>query len=213
MCTSMQFQSIQLLVLHNQSILIFEMKRSSRLLAHSQFDVDLGLIHPFESFLSSDKLPWNSRIFSLSSSFSLSFSQFSGTGPSTLNKKPRSLITSTMTTTISEIHYYRFSDICSHVEPKSLQETDKQVLQSVLAHEALVEPDSPLHIDGVNGLSLFLGMSHDGHQHLLFSSAQVDCVRFWLHATAGRKSTSSDFGLHLSAFPSTSYDAVRRTLF
>ncbi|KAK7048085.1 putative nucleolar protein C2C4.08 [Favolaschia claudopus] len=66
--------------------------------------------------------------------------------------------------------------------PKSLQETEQKALQSVLAHEALVEPDSPLHIDGVNGLSLFLGMCHDGHQHLLFSSAQVDCVRFWLHA-------------------------------
>jgi hypothetical protein len=44
----------------------------------------------------------------------------------------------------------------------------------------LVHPENPLHQDGVTGASMFIGTFHDGQRRLLFSSAQVDYVRYWL---------------------------------
>lgn len=67
------------------------------------------------------------------------------------------------------------------------------------AHDSLVHPDHPLHKEGVDGVELFMGKfaiyfdldnppirivgtMHTGESRLLFSSAQVDYVRYWLHA-------------------------------
>ncbi|KAJ7276492.1 hypothetical protein B0H12DRAFT_1005097 [Mycena haematopus] len=78
--------------------------------------------------------------------------------------------------------YYRYTDIWFHVEPEVLPPCDRDPLKAVLAHDAIVHSENPLHLEGVNGVSLFLGTFHDGQQRLLFSSAQVDYVRYWLHA-------------------------------
>ena len=68
-----------------------------------------------------------------------------------------------------------------------------------IAHDALAHDDHPLHIEGVKGVELFMGripfaflpliiMNHitgtfpTGESRLLFSSAQVDYIRYWLHA-------------------------------
>ncbi|KAK6997457.1 hypothetical protein R3P38DRAFT_3059073 [Favolaschia claudopus] len=79
-----------------------------------------------------------------------------------------------MSTSLTEIEYYRFNVICYHVEPNALGKAAKKPLCAVLAHKALIHPNSPLNTDGAAGLSLFLGICPDGQQHLLFSSTQVD---------------------------------------
>ncbi|KAF7355400.1 putative nucleolar protein C2C4.08 [Mycena sanguinolenta] len=77
--------------------------------------------------------------------------------------------------------YYRYTDIWFHWA-EVLPECDADPLKAVLAHDAIVHKENPLHIEGVDGVSLFIGTFHDGKQRLLFSSAQVDYVRYWLHA-------------------------------
>jgi hypothetical protein len=78
-------------------------------------------------------------------------------------------------------------------------------LKAVLAHDALVHPDNPLRKPGVDGIELYMGelttlfilhsltsvkgTMHTGHSRLLFSSAQVDYVRYWLHAMKLTSST------------------------
>ncbi|KAJ7702975.1 hypothetical protein B0H17DRAFT_1194234 [Mycena rosella] len=47
--------------------------------------------------------------------------------------------------------------------------------------DALVHLENPLH-PGVEGMPLFVGIFKNGERRLLFSSAQVDYVRYWLHA-------------------------------
>ncbi|KAG6810871.1 hypothetical protein H0H92_009992 [Tricholoma furcatifolium] len=51
-----------------------------------------------------------------------------------------------------------------------------------VAHDAITHPDHPLHVDGVQGVQLYQGTFETGESRLLFSSAQVDYIRYWLHA-------------------------------
>ncbi|CCM03189.1 uncharacterized protein FIBRA_05311 [Fibroporia radiculosa] len=60
--------------------------------------------------------------------------------------------------------------------------TDVGPLKALLAYEALVHPDHPLHKQGIDGVELFLGTFANGEMRLLFSSAQVEYLRYWLHA-------------------------------
>ncbi|KAK7061806.1 hypothetical protein R3P38DRAFT_3302936 [Favolaschia claudopus] len=78
--------------------------------------------------------------------------------------------------------YYRYTDIWFHVEAEILDSSQSDPLKAVLAHDSIVHPDNPLHVEGVEGASMSLGTFHDGKQRLLFTSAQVDYVRYWLHA-------------------------------
>lgn len=55
-------------------------------------------------------------------------------------------------------------------------------MKAILAHDALVHPDNPLHKQGIEGIELFLGTFHNGESRLLFSSAQIDYLRYWAHA-------------------------------
>ncbi|KAF8195795.1 hypothetical protein K438DRAFT_1586723 [Mycena galopus ATCC 62051] len=87
-----------------------------------------------------------------------------------------------LTTTPIVTGYYRYTDIWFHVESEVLPDCDRDPLKAVLAHDAIVHPENPLHVEGVDGVNVYLGTFHDGQQRLLFSSAQVDYVRYWLHA-------------------------------
>ncbi|KAJ7764971.1 hypothetical protein DFH07DRAFT_810985 [Mycena maculata] len=82
--------------------------------------------------------------------------------------------------------YYRYTDIWfqeNQCRPEVLPASQSDPLKGVLAHDALVHPDNPLHPKpGVEGISMYQGTFHDGESRLLFSSAQVDYVRYWLHA-------------------------------
>ncbi|KAF9055425.1 hypothetical protein BDZ89DRAFT_1056015 [Hymenopellis radicata] len=79
--------------------------------------------------------------------------------------------------------YYRWTDIwfnwyeaISAVNPE-----DGPKVKSVLAHDALVDVGHPLH-PGVAEAQLFMGILPNGQSRLLFSSKQVDYLRYWLHA-------------------------------
>ncbi|KAN0097512.1 hypothetical protein V8E55_001958 [Tylopilus felleus] len=78
--------------------------------------------------------------------------------------------------------YYRYTDIFfewHHVLPDP---RDRSPLKAVLAQDALVHPDHPLHKDGVEGVELYMGTLQNFETRLLFSSAQVEYMRYWLHA-------------------------------
>ncbi|KAL6309686.1 hypothetical protein BKA93DRAFT_849857 [Sparassis latifolia] len=77
--------------------------------------------------------------------------------------------------------YYRFTDIFFEwpvlPEPK-----DISPLKALLAYDALVHPDHPLRKAGIDGIELFLGTFPNGEMRLLFSSTQIEYIRYWLHA-------------------------------
>ena len=80
---------------------------------------------------------------------------------------------------------------------------DGFVVKAILAHDAITHPDHPLRIAGKQGIELFIGelatllLPHcyptanhnslsgtleNGEARLLFSSEQVEYIRYWLHA-------------------------------
>ncbi|KAF5387708.1 hypothetical protein D9615_000493 [Tricholomella constricta] len=50
------------------------------------------------------------------------------------------------------------------------------------AHDSITHLEHPLHVEGVQGVRMYLGTFVTGESRLLFSSAQVDYIRYWLHA-------------------------------
>ncbi|KAJ3710451.1 hypothetical protein FB446DRAFT_477002 [Lentinula raphanica] len=76
--------------------------------------------------------------------------------------------------------YYRYTDIWFEWHKQCGE--DGEVLKAVLAHDALVSPEHPLHVDGVDGAQLYIGTLKSGETRLFFSSKQVDYIRYWLHA-------------------------------
>ncbi|TFY64472.1 hypothetical protein EVG20_g5938 [Dentipellis fragilis] len=59
---------------------------------------------------------------------------------------------------------------------------DAAPLKAILAYDALVDPNHPLRLPGSKGIELSIGTLLNGEARLLFSSAQVEYVRYWLHA-------------------------------
>ncbi|PPQ99064.1 hypothetical protein CVT24_003624 [Panaeolus cyanescens] len=78
--------------------------------------------------------------------------------------------------------YYRYTDIWHEWHKALPNPEDGKRVKAILAHDSIVHPDHPLHVEGVNGVQLYLGTLHTGEARLLFSSAQVDYIRYWLHA-------------------------------
>lgn len=88
---------------------------------------------------------------------------------------------------------------------------DAGPLKAILAYDALVHPDHPLRLEGKDGIELSIGAHspsrlpvpksrntaidrsrctgtlHSGEARLLFSSAQVEYIRYWLHAMGYHK--------------------------
>ncbi|KAI0650785.1 hypothetical protein C8Q79DRAFT_901946 [Trametes meyenii] len=81
------------------------------------------------------------------------------------------------------IGYYRFTDIFFEWHQVLPNQDDVSPLKALLAYSALVHPDHPLRKKGSNGIELFLGTFENGEMRLLFSSAQVEYMRYWLHTT------------------------------
>ncbi|TFK23240.1 hypothetical protein FA15DRAFT_670625 [Coprinopsis marcescibilis] len=77
--------------------------------------------------------------------------------------------------------YYRYTDIWFDW-PTKLDSEDGAAVKAILAHDAMVHPEHPLRPDGVQGAQLYIGTLNTGETRLLFTSAQVDYVRYWLHA-------------------------------
>ncbi|KJA30186.1 hypothetical protein HYPSUDRAFT_61027 [Hypholoma sublateritium FD-334 SS-4] len=78
--------------------------------------------------------------------------------------------------------YYRYTDIWFEWHQALPDLEDRAPVKAIFAHDALVHPDHPLHIEGVEGIRMYIGTFDSGEARLLFSSAQVDYLRYWLHA-------------------------------
>ncbi|KAJ3506438.1 hypothetical protein NMY22_g17250 [Coprinellus aureogranulatus] len=78
--------------------------------------------------------------------------------------------------------YYRYTDIWFDWAARLPNPEDGAALKAILAHDAIVHPEHPLHVEGVNGVQLYIGTLETGEARLLFSSKQVDYIRYWLHA-------------------------------
>ncbi|KIK68033.1 hypothetical protein GYMLUDRAFT_36845 [Collybiopsis luxurians FD-317 M1] len=80
--------------------------------------------------------------------------------------------------------YYRYTDIWFKW-PETIAKQDQEsaeAIKAVLAHDALCSNENPLHMDGIDGAQLFIGTLKSGENRLLFSSKQVEYVRYWIHA-------------------------------
>ncbi|KAF8192682.1 hypothetical protein K438DRAFT_1829496 [Mycena galopus ATCC 62051] len=82
--------------------------------------------------------------------------------------------------------YYRCSHILFKVAKALPLDCDRDSLFAVLSPDAVVRPESPLRIhkgpENKDGIHTFLGTFRDGKSLYLFSSAQIDHLRYWLHA-------------------------------
>ncbi|PBK72698.1 hypothetical protein ARMSODRAFT_953098 [Armillaria solidipes] len=76
--------------------------------------------------------------------------------------------------------YYRYTDIWFQWAEQD--STYGPQLKAVFAHDSLVSPDHPFHIEGINGVQLYMGQLLNGESRILFSSKQVEYARYWLHA-------------------------------
>ncbi|KAJ6628713.1 hypothetical protein B0H10DRAFT_2209178 [Mycena sp. CBHHK59/15] len=76
--------------------------------------------------------------------------------------------------------YYRCTDILYHYH-QSLKNTLYLFTHST-GRDAILHPTHPLAADGAVGIQTYIGTFHDGQERLLFSSAQVDYLRYWMHA-------------------------------
>ncbi|KAJ6598967.1 hypothetical protein DFH09DRAFT_1129684 [Mycena vulgaris] len=81
------------------------------------------------------------------------------------------------------IGWFRATDILFNYHQSLKNTRDAIQLQKILSHDAILHPRHPLAADGtVTGIQAYIGTFHDGQARLLFSSAQVDYLRYWLHA-------------------------------
>ncbi|KAF7301751.1 hypothetical protein MIND_00740700 [Mycena indigotica] len=75
--------------------------------------------------------------------------------------------------------FYRYTD-CWFTWPDLVPQY-KEAVKSVLAHDSLVDSGHPLH-PGVEGITLTRGvLKENGEARLLFTSKQIDYLRYWLH--------------------------------
>ncbi|RPD67192.1 hypothetical protein L226DRAFT_529578 [Lentinus tigrinus ALCF2SS1-7] len=77
--------------------------------------------------------------------------------------------------------FYRFTDIFFEWHQALPNQDDVSPLKALLAYNALVHPDHPLRKPGVSGIELHLGTFENGEMRLLFSSAQIEYMRYYLH--------------------------------
>ncbi|KAJ7904608.1 hypothetical protein B0H14DRAFT_2663630 [Mycena olivaceomarginata] len=83
------------------------------------------------------------------------------------------------------VGYYRCTDILFHYHESLKNSRETIQLQKILSRDAILHPRHPLAADGAKGfkgIQAYIGTFHDGQARLLFSSAQVDYLRYWMHA-------------------------------
>ncbi|KAI5124911.1 hypothetical protein M0805_007339 [Coniferiporia weirii] len=100
--------------------------------------------------------------------------------------------------------YYRFSDIKFEWYKTLDDAAERSALQAFLSPSSLGNSNNPLWINHTKGLSLYIGTLPSGQLRLMFSSAQVEYIRYWLHAMGFTKS--------LLALPSSDYLLTETTL-
>ncbi|KAJ7630029.1 hypothetical protein DFH06DRAFT_1102028 [Mycena polygramma] len=101
--------------------------------------------------------------------------------------------------------YYR----CTHILFKRADALPVEYIEpvkAILSASALFDPQHPFNIDGGDGLYTFRGTFHTGESRYLFSSAQIDYLRYWLHEM---KLTSQFIPLLSSEYLFTASDLVK----
>ncbi|THH19861.1 hypothetical protein EW146_g1404 [Bondarzewia mesenterica] len=83
--------------------------------------------------------------------------------------------------------FYRHTDIWWEWNKVLPNPEDAGPLKAILAYDSLVHPDHPLRKEGKDGIELTMGILPNGEARLLFSSAQVEYIRYWLHAMSFTK--------------------------
>ncbi|KZT12480.1 uncharacterized protein LAESUDRAFT_718741 [Laetiporus sulphureus 93-53] len=78
--------------------------------------------------------------------------------------------------------YFRFTDIFFEWHQALPNKEDIGPLKALISYDALVHPDHPLREQGVDGIEMYLGTFANGEMRLLMSSAQIEYMRYWLHA-------------------------------
>ncbi|KZW04229.1 hypothetical protein EXIGLDRAFT_635710 [Exidia glandulosa HHB12029] len=78
--------------------------------------------------------------------------------------------------------YYRYTDINFEWHQVIPDPAEKSALKAFLAPDCLTTPDNPLRDPAMDGIELSIGMLKNGESRLLFSSAQIEYIRYWLHA-------------------------------
>ncbi|KAJ6515797.1 hypothetical protein C8R45DRAFT_1140785 [Mycena sanguinolenta] len=86
--------------------------------------------------------------------------------------------------TVGLTGFYRCTDILYHYHESLKNSRDTVQLQKILNRDAILHPRHPLAatVDGQRGIQAYIGTFNDGEARLLFSSAQVDYLRYWMHA-------------------------------
>ncbi|KAF7301750.1 hypothetical protein MIND_00740600 [Mycena indigotica] len=79
--------------------------------------------------------------------------------------------------------WIRCTDILFHYHSSLKDTRDGVSLQKILDRDSLLHSRHPLASDkdGKPGIQAYVGTFHDGQARLLFSSAQVDYLRYWMH--------------------------------
>lgn len=82
--------------------------------------------------------------------------------------------------------FYRYTDI--NFEWASVLEnpSDRSALKGFISGDALVHPDHPFNAPNPSkkpGVTLTIGTLENGESRLLYTSKQIEYVRYWLHAT------------------------------
>jgi len=112
------------------------------------------------------------------------------------------------TSTPTVIGYYRFTDIFFHWHVSLPNQEDVSPLKAMLAYAALTHPEHPLRKEGAEGIEMHIGTFENGEARLLFSSAQVEYLRYYIHAVGLTKELiplpSSDYLITQSSMQSCS---------
>ncbi|KDQ12758.1 hypothetical protein BOTBODRAFT_34216 [Botryobasidium botryosum FD-172 SS1] len=78
--------------------------------------------------------------------------------------------------------YYRYSDIVYEWHKTIESANDRGALKAFLHPNSMTDNQNPLSKEGVCGVELYMGTMKSGESRLLFSSGQVEYIRYWLHA-------------------------------
>ncbi|TDL29582.1 hypothetical protein BD410DRAFT_780030 [Rickenella mellea] len=79
--------------------------------------------------------------------------------------------------------FYRYTDILWEWHQVISDPAEVSALKAFISNASLVDPKNPLRKAGADGIELYVGtLSATGQARLLYSSAQVEYIRYWLHA-------------------------------
>jgi hypothetical protein len=81
---------------------------------------------------------------------------------------------------VATLGYYRFTDILFEWHQSITDDVTRSTLKSLINPEVLTHPDNPLRDNEPQGLKLYMGTMPSGESRLLFSSTQVEYMRYWL---------------------------------